>query len=73
MERKLDETSVNAKNVDAKVDHLKSLNKWFFLPSFGGGKVSLYCCDSLKKILNFNKLTVIYLTSYQGGQKRRGI
>lgn len=40
MERKLDEASANAKNVEAKVDHLKSLNKYFFLPSFGGGKAA---------------------------------
>lgn len=40
MEKKLDEASVSAKNADAKVDHLKSLNKWFFLPSFGAGKAA---------------------------------
>lgn len=39
MERKLDETGVNVKSVDAKVDHLKSLSKHFFLPSFGRKKV----------------------------------
>lgn len=40
MERKLDEAHVNAKHVDAKVDHLKSLTKLFFLPSFGGKKAA---------------------------------
>lgn len=39
MERKLDETGANVKSVDAKVDHLKSLSKHFFLPFFGGKKV----------------------------------
>jgi len=39
MERKLDETGVNVKSVDAKVDYLKSLSKHFFLPSFGRKKV----------------------------------
>lgn len=40
MERKLDEAAANAKNVDAKVDHLKSLNRFFFLPSFGAKKAA---------------------------------
>ncbi|KAJ3324927.1 hypothetical protein HDV06_005515 [Boothiomyces sp. JEL0866] len=40
MERRLDEANANAKSVDAKVDHLTSLNKWFFLPSFGAKKAA---------------------------------
>jgi hypothetical protein len=40
MERKLDEAYASTKSVDAKVDHLKSLNKHFLLPSFGGKKAA---------------------------------
>lgn len=40
MEHRLDEASSNANNVDAKVDHLKSLNKAFFLPTFGAKKAA---------------------------------
>ncbi|KAJ2998756.1 hypothetical protein HDV02_004103 [Globomyces sp. JEL0801] len=38
MEKRLDEANANAKTVEAKVDHLKSLKGYFFLPSFGAKK-----------------------------------
>jgi chromosome segregation ATPase len=38
IERRLDEAGVAAKAADAKASHLQSLNKLFFLPSFGGAK-----------------------------------
>lgn len=40
IETKLDQSAQKIKVSDAKADQLKSLNKWFFLPSFGGKKVS---------------------------------
>ena len=39
VEHRLDTAESKMKLSDAKVDHLKSLNKFFFLPSFGGKKV----------------------------------
>jgi hypothetical protein len=38
MEQRLDEAGAAAKAADAKASHLKSLNKFFFLPTFGAGK-----------------------------------
>ncbi|KAJ3036044.1 Protein transport protein S9 plasma membrane t-SNARE [Rhizophlyctis rosea] len=38
IERRLDSAEHHAKASDAKADHLKSLNRFFLLPSFGGRK-----------------------------------
>ncbi|KAJ3057255.1 Protein transport protein S9 plasma membrane t-SNARE [Rhizophlyctis rosea] len=38
IERRLDSADHHAKVSDAKADHLKNLNRFFLLPSWGGGK-----------------------------------
>jgi synaptosomal-associated protein 29 len=40
MERRMDEAGAGAKAADAKAKHLKSLNNFFFLPSFGAKKAA---------------------------------
>jgi hypothetical protein len=55
MEKKLDEAGASAKTQVTKVDYLKSLNKYFFLPSFGGKKAK-----EAEELLNQKKETLDY-------------
>jgi hypothetical protein len=50
IEKKLDKTTAAAKAQESQVSYLKSLNKYFFLPAFGGNKAERKEAELQKKI-----------------------